>query len=275
MKKRLLCPHLPKSGTPALLSENEAHHAIRVLRLRDGETVEAIDGKGNKSFVTLRIRGGSPRLEYKEMDESLGRTRDTGSILPIVLEMAVLKGDAMEWVVEKAVELGVQELVPVLTEYTVVQMKSKGPDSFRERWQKISDQALKQCGRLTRMEVKIPIALKELLTQSAQSLASDKKQKMIRLWCDETGQLEAPYLMDWLNHHFNSLSPEEYPQVRILVGPEGGWSASEREILLNETASSPIYRIDLGARVLRAETAAIFGMSVVTAHLSQTNTQLS
>src|SRR4051794_35219602 len=108
MKKRLLCPKLPKPGAPVPLAENEAHHATRVLRLREGEIVEAMDGNGNSTLATLRVRGGPTRLEFiqhtEEPSDAQVRTK-TAAPLPITLEMSVLKGDAMEWVVEKAVEL--------------------------------------------------------------------------------------------------------------------------------------------------------------------------
>ena len=64
MKKRLLCSNLPKPGHPAVLSETEGHHAIRVLRLREGDLVEALDGKGAKSVARLKTKGISPQLEW-------------------------------------------------------------------------------------------------------------------------------------------------------------------------------------------------------------------
>ena len=67
--------------------------------------------------------------------------------------MAVLKGPSMEWVIEKSVELGVKLFIPVITDHTVVQFKSKGPEVFKERWQKIADQALKQCNRLKKWKL--------------------------------------------------------------------------------------------------------------------------
>ena len=155
MKKRLLCPMLPQPGKMVLLSEGEAHHSTRVLRLVDGDRVEAIDGKGHRIIAILRLRGGPARLEYEAAVDS-GNTVSQKDAPPIVLEMSVLKGQAMEWVIEKAVELGVSSFIPVLTDHTVVQMKSKTPDLFQQRWQKIADQALKQCGRLEAMKVTLP-----------------------------------------------------------------------------------------------------------------------
>ena len=173
--------------------------------------------------------------------------------MPTLLEMAVLKGEAMEWVIEKAVELGIQEVIPVLTAHTVVQMKNKGPESFRERWQKIADQALKQCGRLDRMEVKTPIALEILVSSNLPGL---------RLWCDEAGKNDVPFLLDYLD----SLPPENPSNLRVLIGPEGGWSQNERILLGNGQFASPIIRIGLGPYILRAETAALLAISLTMSH---------
>lgn len=235
---------------------------IRVLRLRDGDAIEALDGQGRSAVVTLRVRGApGPRLEYR--GDGIGSERrpsvSGGSrIPPVILETAVLKGEAMEWVVEKSVELGVQALVPVLTAHTVVRIQGKGPEFFRDRWQKIADQALKQCGRLEKLRVERPQCLNELLARvPARPLAP-------RLGCDETTRLDGLYLMSWLNDQKDF---ESFEEIRILVGPEGGWSEDEREMFraLKRAESGSFHRVGLGPWVLRGETAAIFSASLVTA----------
>jgi 16S rRNA (uracil1498-N3)-methyltransferase len=180
-----------------------------------------------------------------------------GAVIPIVLEMSILKGDAMEWAVEKAVELGVQKIVPVVTDYTVVQIQSKGPQAFQERWQKIADQSLKQCGRLDRLEISLPIPLSEVLTKTAQTPG------WVRLWCDEASIEQAPFLSTWLQNQPQSPGCT----WRILLGPEGGWSGEERVLLQQESLHQPNFRIHLGPLILRAETAALFTTSVVAAHI--------
>ena len=262
MKKRLLCPSLPRSDHFTILPEEEAHHAIRVLRLRDGEKVEALDGQGKKAMVTLRTRGGPIRLEYlpEPLENQAFENLKNHTPIPIILEMAVLKGSAMEWTIEKAVELGVTEFVPVLTAHTVVQIKGKGPESFQMRWQKIADQALKQCGRLSKMNIRLPISFESLLTEVRNRKSPESGR--IRLWCDEKAASdEARPLLEWLQSS-NSLN---YSEIRILVGPEGGWSSSERSVLLTEPENT--LRVDLGPLTLRAETAALFATSLVTSHL--------
>ena len=256
MKKRFLCPSLPKPHAPVLLTEEESHHALKVMRLQDGDLVEAIDGKGHWACAKLRSRGVPPQLEWIEPEANGLFARESqlpGPSNPLILEMAVLKAPAMEWIVEKAVELGIHVFVPVLTDHTVIQIKSKGPEAFRQRWQKIADQSLKQCGRLERMEVSEPIYLTDLITQT-----STQTEKM-RIWCDETSQKDSPYLLNWLE----STQPSSI-EVRVLIGPEGGWSQNERRLL---STSKQTTKIHLGSVIFRAETAALFSTSVVSAFL--------
>jgi 16S rRNA (uracil1498-N3)-methyltransferase len=253
--KRVLCPQLPKPHRPVTLSEDEANHAVRVLRLRDGDSVEAIDGQGHSAPAILRTQGGVIRLELASGESRAAQRTDApNAVVPLVLEMAVLKGDAMEWVVEKAVELGVRTLVPVLTAHTVVQIKHKGPEAFRERWQKIADQALKQCGRLERLKIETPAALEQIITRHPASARSP------RYWCDEAAGLATPELSQKLQ------SAGSLDQVRLLIGPEGGWSEEERGWL-----APAAEKVQLGPLILRAETAALYGVSLVTSALRASN----
>jgi 16S rRNA (uracil1498-N3)-methyltransferase len=258
--KRILCPKLPRPGASVILSETEAHHALRVLRLRNGSQVQALDGNGNQVQATLKCHGERTELEYT--DAALAQPC-IENVLPLVLEVAILKGEAMEWVVEKAVELGVKRLIPVLTKHTVVQMKSKGPESFQTRWQKIADQALKQCGRLSRMEIALPTEFEALLTPDP---------TLTRLWCDEYGREKSPYLAKWIDENNSTLNQESL-SLHILIGPEGGFSAIEREILLQENVSD-VKRVHLGPAILRAETAALFAISVISSQMRLKNAKI-
>src|SRR5437868_1235155 len=117
--RRLLTARLPRPGATSELPESEASHALNVLRLRDGDRVEAIDGRGSALSCVLRVRGGKALLEAEA--GAVTRAASGEETLPLVLELAVLKGDAMEWTIEKAVELGAREVHPLLTDHTVVQ----------------------------------------------------------------------------------------------------------------------------------------------------------
>ncbi len=260
MRKRLLCPILPLPGQRVLLPENEGNHAQRVLRLRSGEEVEALDGKGHHIVGRLQMSDLGVHLEYVSLIQDDDRKRGGLAVVPVVLEMAILKGEAMEWVVEKATELGVRSLTPVVTDHTVIQIKNKGPEFFQERWQKIADQALKQCGRLQGLKVGVPLALTDLLKTRLNSTQSG------RVWCDEQkAQGGSSSLAEWILK--NPLSPTH--EVRILIGPEGGWSQNERALLekLSSESGQDAIPLSLGPLVLRAETAALVTMSLISSFM--------
>ncbi|MBC7385694.1 MAG: 16S rRNA (uracil(1498)-N(3))-methyltransferase [Cryobacterium sp.] len=246
--KRVLVPSLPSPDSALSLPDEEAHHLVQVLRIRNGEKIEALDGRGAKMLVEVELTGKGKAVIHARSEP----VRDPSLMaLPITLEMAVLKGDAMEWSVEKAVELGVRTFIPVLSAHAVVQVDRKGPDYYRERWQKIADQALKQCGRLERMDVKVPTPLETLMTE----------KRGLRLWADEASRAEAPHVFEALSR---VESKERITQgVAILIGPEGGWSESERALLLRSACLST----SLGPWVYRAETAALFATSLVAASM--------
>jgi len=252
--KRLLCPALPTLSHTVELSEKEAHHAVRVLRLSDGTEIEAMDGKGQAIRAKLIVRGDHVRIEFIAKLDCLPKAEQ--QVCPVILEAAVLKSEAMQWLIEKAVELGASALVPVFTAHTVVQMKDKGPAVFQERWQKMANQALKQCGRLDAMEIELPVNLETLLSTYPGTA------ELPRIWCDEKSKGQAPSLLEWLSSH-----PGASP--RILIGPEGGFSELEREILLRSEGAG-LYRVDLGPLILRAETAALMSVSLAVASFRDT-----
>ena len=147
MRKVLVDAVTDKKQTLFPLHEDEVHHLLQVLRARQGDEIECLDGKGHIFIGKLQLLGKS-HAQVERMSEVKTDLHKMAS--PIILEMACLKGDAMDWLIEKSVELGVKSFVPLLTDHTVVQMDRKSPEDFQKRWQKMADQALKQCGRLER-----------------------------------------------------------------------------------------------------------------------------
>lgn len=245
--KRVLSSQLPQDSKSIELDSDEAHHLIHVLKIKSGETVEVLNGKGSKILATIELRAKKIWLHAK------GKIITQLTAHPILLEMSLIKADAMEWVIEKSVELGVKKFFPVQTSHSVIQIDRKGPDFFQERWQRIANQALKQCGRLDAMEVYKPISLQECLLRYSQSMTP-------RFWCDEKSNSKTPFLEDRLKDQIKQ-------DFRILIGPEGGFSEEERKLLQNAALST-----HLGPSVLRAETAAIYAISVAR---SQCLTKLS
>jgi 16S rRNA (uracil1498-N3)-methyltransferase len=245
--RRALCASLPRSpGGWVELPENESRHLLSVLRLSPGDPVEVLDGSGVFAPARLEFRGKTAGvvLTAPPVTDPLRLSA------PVELFLSVLKGEAMEWVIEKSVELGVRALTPVESEFSVVKLKKKGSANFQERWQKIADQALKQSGRLDRMMIREPIPFAEALTP-ADSL----------LWLDE--DLARNPLPE---HHLGT--PTENPGTeipRLLIGPEGGFSPAEKALLLRLTGGEKrgIRRVHLGSLILRAETAALAAIAIL------------
>lgn len=244
--KRVLTTELPKLNKLIELDQTEAKHLVTVLRAHEGEEIELLNGLGQKVKAKLVFQGKRVLVEGIAPAEENTKL----NALPIHLKMAILKGDAMEWVVEKAVELGVETLTPVITDYTVVQIQKKGAEAFVDRWQRIADQSLKQCGRLQRMKISLPAKLEDLFIQKENNL----------LWLDEK-LAETALSKDHLNEV--PLISNLTGGVSLLVGPEGGFSPAERERLLR----LQLQRFHLGAIILRAETAALMGMALVAGKL--------
>ncbi len=250
--RKALCSHLPaKIGESVEIPQSESNHLISVLRLKPDDTIELLDGDGLSAQATLFYKGKS--LFAKLISSPIGNKNLQPH--PLHLSMAILKGDAMEWVIEKAVELGISSLTPFESEFSVVDLRKKGPEAFQDRWQKIADQALKQCGRLNRMKVEMPTTFENILL---------KKNQLI--WLDETLAYE-PVTEKWnefylpvvaekiLDDHSINSEPE------LLIGPEGGFSPAEKNRLL-QPSKKEIKRAHAGAAILRAETAALFGITV-------------
>ena len=244
---RILCPQLPVPQKPVPVDAEEAAHLRQVLRLQDGAPVIAMDGRGRAVSGEYFIQEKKPfiRTTHAQPTEVREANEEQG---PLVLEVAVIKGDAMSWVIEKAVEMGARRVVPVLSDHAVVQVDKKGAEHFVERWQRIADQALKQCERLNRLVVEAPIALGELLKKPLASGA-------IRGVAIEPRARE-----DWPAHALSESFFREGGQKHVLIGPEGGWSAHELELFRVDSRAGSLRALDLGPLVLRAETAALFAL---------------
>jgi 16S rRNA (uracil1498-N3)-methyltransferase len=245
---RVLIANLPGAGKPRRLSEEEAHHLVHVLRRGDADELEAMDGRGGSAICRISLREGGCYLEWVREAERQVRDPDSPRIC---VALGVLKGDAMEWVVEKCVELGVNELQPLDCDHCVVKFDKKGPEIFRDRWKRIADQALKQSGRRTSMGVGLPARTQSWLDQKVKQPGTEV------ILLDEATREESLGLLGVLSH-----LGEDVREVVLLVGPEGGWSQKER--LLFER--SKLKRATLGRdHILRAETAALLAASVACA----------
>jgi 16S rRNA (uracil1498-N3)-methyltransferase len=216
-------------GDSVALDEREAHYLGHVLRLKRGDELVAFDGRGTerRAVVTALHRRGAD-LELRDALEALPPSR-----LDLTLLQALPKSDAMDFVVQKATELGAAAIVPVYAEFSVVSLDAERSERRVEHWQRIARGACEQCGRHEPPRIAPPLTLAAALTALP---AADAK---LALDLDSSSPLA-------------SLAPRP-TRVVAAVGPEGGFGPSD----WRQLDAAGFARIGLGRRVLRAETAAL------------------
>jgi 16S rRNA (uracil1498-N3)-methyltransferase len=224
--------HVPEAAPGARLSlpEHSAHHAREVLRLRSGMSVRIFDGAGQEFEATLDV------VRRDEVSARLGGLVPARPESPLHLTLALspLKGDRMELVIQKATELGVTAIRPVITARTDAAARPALKGTRQDRWDKVASGAAEQCGRAVVPDVAPARTLAQFLAEPPDA--------SLRLLLDETPGQPGP-----------STLPRPSGPVVALVGPAGGWEPHELERL----QSAGFQRVSLGPRILRAETAAI------------------
>jgi 16S rRNA (uracil1498-N3)-methyltransferase len=219
------------------LSEDAAHHARAVLRLRLDDPVVVFDGRGHEydaRVVDLTARA-------VEVAVGAARTPRAESALAVTLALAALKGDRMEWALQKAVELGVSELRPLVTARTDAAARPALQGSRDARWQRVLVGAAEQCGRAVVPRLLPTVELPTLLQATPAHAA--------RLFFFEGAE------------GAGLRARQAARDVLAVVGPEGGFSADE--VALARAQGFEV--TSLGPRVLRAETAALAALSVLQA----------
>ena len=226
------------AGDRAFLSGSNAEHLARVLRARVGQEFEIATGDA----VRLgRIAAISDNIVEFELGESIAKA-EQGSVS---LLLAVFKFDRMEWAIEKATELGVAAIQPVIARRTETHLASAAAKRV-ERWRRIAHEAAQQARRDGAPEIADPVKLKVALSPSA--------QLKIVLAENERGLT----LKDILT---SSSTIDHRPSTVLAVGPEGGWTDDE----LRDFSDAGWTSASLGKTILRAETAAIAALAITVA----------
>ena len=217
----------------------ELTHLMKVLRLRAGDCVTVFDNTGWEHEAVIETLT-SERGELKIV-ESHATGRDPS--IPITLAAGLTKGEKLDWVIEKATELGVTTVIPFLSSYTVPKLDTAKIHKRAERWRKIAVSAAKQCGRSRVPEVRSLCIFENFLSEPW-----PETLKLI-FWENETEQS--------LRELFQKCPGAN--SVLLAVGPEGGFSKSEVE-LANARGFQSVH---MGRRILRAETAALGALTIV------------
>ena len=219
----------------------DVNHIKNVLRMKPGEEIVICNGQGKDCYCIIK------KVSESEITAEIRSEQDTGSELKtkITLFQGLPKMDKMELIIQKAVELGVHEIVPVMTKRTVVKLEDKKKEEKKlERWQAIAESAAKQSGRGLIPKIK-PV-------QSFQEAIRSAKEMEIGLipYENAKGIQNTREIM-------NSLG--KYISIGVFIGPEGGFEESEIELAgMNE-----ILPITLGKRILRTETAGFAILSMM------------
>jgi 16S rRNA (uracil1498-N3)-methyltransferase len=225
------------TGPRVAVEGEKARHLSRVIRLCRGEVVEVSDSR--RVFVAAVSRSSSSLVEFELREE---RTPQPESAR-LTLALAVFKFARLEWVLEKAAELGAGAIVPVAAARSDPRLVEAAVRR-RERWQRIADEASSQARRLGPPEVAPPCGLSQFLARPCAGF---------RLFLD----IDAPLMREVLAERPR---PESgVVEATLLVGPEGGWNDAERESAI-QAGFRPV---GLGNNILRAETAAIAALAVL------------
>ncbi|MDG2488377.1 MAG: RsmE family RNA methyltransferase [Roseibacillus sp.] len=222
----------------ALLNPEESHHCVRVMRKSPGDEIEIFDGAGR--WARGAITEGNER-EVTVLLEEEGKVQRKGPSL--FLAIAVTKGKVMDLIIQKAVELGVDRIQPLLTENMAVRLSGKNLEGKQEKWSRVAMAACKQCGQNLVPEVCPAVAFEDAVESRGEGvrfLASlDDRARPLRSEIEEL--------------------PVKVGSVELFIGPEGDFSPPETE----RAIGSGVRPVSFGSLVLRVETAVIYGLSVL------------
>ena len=226
-----------QTGAIYTLPEEASHHVAQVMRMRVDEQLILFNGQGGQfnaeiTFVDKR------RVDVKVGQHILG---DRESNCDITLVQGITRGQKMDYILQKAVELGVKRIVPVMTEHGTVQLDNHRAEKRHQHWQKIIISACEQSGRNT-----LPVLID---VQNFESWIVQDKNEMKLIFHPET------------NHRLSEME-STISQLTLLIGPEGGFSQHEYELAQENGCQA----ISLGPRILRTETAAVAAITACQTH---------
>lgn len=225
------------------LSAEEARHCAQVLRHQVGDEITIFDGAGRSAQARIAsVDKKSVRLTL------LAEQFSQAPLSALTLVQAVIKGDNMEWIIEKAVELGVTRLIPLIADRSVVRLAGEDAAKKQEKWRRVALEACKQCGQTWLPQIEAPCSL-----ATALRLCTDVSLKLVASL--EPGAAVYPSV---LNRHVDDGAPSR-ASAAVVIGPEGDFTPEEMQAL----ASDRWQAWSLGALTLRSETAAICALSIL------------
>ena len=240
---RFYLPLSQRPANPFVLAGREAHHALHVLRLRPGETILVIDGAGHEYRCAVQ-HCGRDQVTLELLDQRFFPP----SPYRLTLLQALPKGKLIESIIQKATELGVARIVPLLAERVVAELDTPGVAHKTGKWQLTAIEAIKQCGSPWLPQIEPPLTPRQFLERReafdlplVASLAPGSRhpREYFRAFAAQHGRPPA--------------------SLCVWIGPEGDFTPAELELI----QSSGARPITLGPLVLRTETAALYCLSVL------------
>ena len=239
------------TATTASLTGDQAAHLARVLRAEPGQIFDVVAGGFLHRAEILTVTEA-------RVDFTLHEELETDAALPLHLLLAIFKFDHMEWAIEKATELGIARITPILARRTEKHL-AQAALKRAERWRRITLEASKQSRRTTIPEIADPAPLKQALEQ---------EKSTTRVLLSETEQsttLTTALESSLRPTGFESVALTDSPITHALaIGPEGGWTPEEMLLFTQHQWQS----VTLGPRILRAETAAIAAIAIASTRLT-------
>lgn len=235
MSTRLFVSEALGNGTELELSGEQARYLGRVLRARVGDRIAVFNGNdGEWSADVLAITKSAVRLAIVAAIDNYAE-----SPLKVHLVQGISRGERMDFVLQKATELGAKRITPVLTQYGVVKLDAERAGKRREHWQRVAESACEQCGRVRPPLVDAPLPLNRWFGESH----GDSTQIVLQPGAPlRFADVDAPAT-----------------KVCLLIGPEGGFSDKEYA----DARAAGFSPVSLGPRVLRTETAAVAALTIV------------
>lgn len=226
-----------REGERVALERNQSNYLGNVLRLSAGDAILVFNGRDGEWQAAIE---GRKRLDGLTI---VSQTRPQDRLRDIAYVFAPLKHARLDYMVQKAVEMGVSMLQPVLTRHTQVSRVNS------ERMRANVIEAAEQCGILSLAEVAEPVALERYL--------DSRERKRLLVFCDEAVDIHDP--IEALRQGLTAADG-----IDVLIGPEGGFAEEERALLLRQPRT---LRLSLGPRILRADTAGVAALALVQATL--------
>ena len=231
---------LKKITDEVTISGSDANHLARSLRAKRGDKITAVDGTGNCAI-----------LELINFDKETIKAKRIGELQKIVVEKKIVLADCLpkqnrfDNIIEKATELGVEKIIPLISERTIARPGGNRAQNKIERWQRIAKEAAEQCARDTIPEIETLRELDDWLKE-----IPPPDEETLFLFCWELEQNTTVREVLSLNKDKN---------IIVLIGPEGGFS--EREV--SEIKSAGGVSVTLGKRILKTDTAAISVLAMI------------